>query len=88
MSLLNDDKGASDKSAIEAAINDLRERMKGDDITAIRMGIDRLKEAMFRVSEQLYRAATHATGSGMGGETRREATTGGEVIDADYKPAD
>ncbi|MFA0762715.1 MAG: hypothetical protein REDVDVYQ_000247 [Candidatus Fervidibacter sp.] len=80
---------ASDKSAIEAAINDLRERMKGDDIAAIRMGIDRLKEAMFRVSEQLYRAAAQATGSGTdGGEARREATTGGEVIDADYKPAD
>lgn len=79
---------ASDKSAVEAAINDLREKMKGDDIAAIRSGIERLKEAMFRVSEQLYRAAA-STGAGSGGsETRREATTGGEVIDADYKPAD
>jgi len=79
---------ASDKSAVEAAINDLHEKMKGDDIAAIRSGIERLKEAMFRVSEQLYRAAA-STGAGSGGsETRREATTGGEVIDADYKPAD
>ncbi len=77
---------ASDKSAVEAAINDLRERMKGDDIAAIRNGIERLKEAMFRISEQLYRA-TAQTAAG-GGEAQREATTGGEVIDADYKPAD
>jgi len=77
---------ASDKSAVESAINDLREKMKGDDIAAIRSGIERLKEAMFRISEQLYRATAQAAGGG--GETRREATTGGEVIDADYKPAD
>ncbi len=80
---------ASDKSAIESAINDLREKMKGDDIAAIRSGIERLKEAMFRISEQLYRATAQAAGGGSSGEeTRREATTGGEVIDADYKPAD
>ncbi|MCS3919269.1 molecular chaperone DnaK [Fervidibacter sacchari] len=76
---------ASDKSAVESAINDLREKMKGDDIAAIRAGIERLKEAMFKISEQLYRATAQAAG---GGEARREATTGGEVIDADYKPAD
>lgn len=78
---------ASDKSAVESAINDLREKMKGDDIAAIRSGIERLKEAMFRISEQLYLATAQAA-SGGGGETRREATTGGEVIEADYKPAD
>ncbi|MCX7966853.1 MAG: molecular chaperone DnaK [Armatimonadetes bacterium] len=78
---------ASDKSAVESAINDLREKMKGDDIAAIRSGIERLKEMMFRVSEQLYRATAQAA-SGSSEETRREATTGGEVIDADYKPAD
>ncbi len=77
---------ASDKSAVESAINDLREKMKGDDIAAIRSGIERLKEAMFRISEQLYRATAQAASGGE--ETRREATTGGEVIDADYKPAD
>lgn len=78
---------ASDKSAVESAINDLREKMKSDDIAAIRSGIERLKEAMFRISEQLYRATAQAA-SGGGEEARREATTGGEVIDADYKPAD
>ncbi|MCX7643434.1 MAG: molecular chaperone DnaK [Armatimonadetes bacterium] len=78
---------ASDKSAVESAINDLREKMKGDDIAAIRSGIERLKEMMFRVSEQLYRATAQAA-SGSSEEARREATTGGEVIDADYKPAD
>lgn len=78
--------GASDKSEIESTINDLREKMKGDDIAAIRSGIERLKEAMFKVSEQLYRATAQSTGGGE--EARREATTGGEVIDADYKPAD
>lgn len=77
---------ASDKSEIESAINDLREKMKGDDIAAIRSGIERLKEAMFKVSEQLYRATAQSAGGGE--EARREATTGGEVIDADYKPAD
>lgn len=77
---------ASDKSEIESAINDLREKMKGDDIAAIRSGIERLKEAMFKVSEQLYRETAQSTGGGE--EARREATTGGEVIDADYKPAD
>jgi len=76
---------ASDKSAVESAINDLREKMKGDDIAAIRAGIERLKEAMFKISEQLYRATAQAAG---GGEARRKATTGSEVIDADYKPAD
>lgn len=77
---------ASNKSEIESAINDLREKMKGDDIAAIRSGIERLKEAMFKVSEQLYRETAQSTGGGE--EARREATTGGEVIDADYKPAD
>lgn len=76
---------ASNKSAIESAINDLKEKMKGDDIAAIRVGIDRLKEAMFKISEQLYQATARAAG---GGDVRREGTTGGEVIEADYKPAD
>lgn len=78
---------ASDKSGIEAAINDLREQMKGDDIDKIRSGIERLKREMFRISEQIYRATAQAA-TGGDGETSRQATREGEVIDADYKPAD
>lgn len=88
----------SDRAAVEAAINDLRSVMSGEDVQRIRNGMERLKEAMARLSETLYRTAAAA-----GGETGAPGSTGGaggapetggqppeqggDVIDADFKPS-
>lgn len=75
-----------DRTAVEAAVNDLRSVMGSDDINRIRGAIDRLKEAMARLSEQLYRAATGSERrAAAGGDGGGEA--GGDVIDADFKPS-
>ncbi len=81
----------SDRQDLERAISDLKDRMSGDDIDRIRSGIEALKQQMFVLSEKLYRAAGARTGAEGGPtdeQTRKEGTTGGEVIDAEFRSGD
>ncbi|MCS7168310.1 MAG: molecular chaperone DnaK [Gemmatales bacterium] len=77
---------SADKSAVESAIARLKEKMKSDDITAIRQAISELEQASHAMSQHLYRAATGAAGATTTGDGSR--TTGGPsegVIDADFE---
>ncbi|MCS7223615.1 MAG: molecular chaperone DnaK [Armatimonadetes bacterium] len=76
---------------LERAIADLKERMTSDDIGRIRDGIETLKHHLFRVSERVYQRATTASareGTGGDGQPEKEGTTGGDVIDAEFRSGD
>jgi len=47
----------SDKSAIERALSDLREKAKGDDIAAIKASMDALMKASHTMAEAMYKAS-------------------------------
>ena len=47
----------SDKSAIEHALNDLKEKAKGDNIEAIKASMDALMKASHSMAEAMYKAS-------------------------------
>jgi molecular chaperone DnaK len=83
---------AADKSAIEEALKEVREALKGDDVERIKRGSETLTKASHKMAEVLYRAAQDkpptdgapksGTGPSSGGQTR---TAEGEVVDAEFE---
>jgi molecular chaperone DnaK len=83
--------GASDKSAIESAIEDLRKSIGSNDIDGIKRGMEQLRQVQFRAAEALYKQAGAQPGA-PGGAGAEEAGAGaasgssaaqGDVIDAE-----
>jgi molecular chaperone DnaK len=81
---------AEDKQAIEAALGEAREALKGDDMARIKRAQDELSRASHKLAEAMYREAQTST-AGPGGEPRGEAGgepaggAKGDVIDAEFK---
>ena len=79
---------AADKSAIEAAIADLKTALAGEDVEAIRTKTNALAQAAMKLGEAMYQAtqggpaATAATATGGG------AKSGDDVVDADFEEVD
>ncbi|MCA9875990.1 MAG: Hsp70 family protein, partial [Anaerolineales bacterium] len=53
---LGDKLAANERSNIETLITELRETMKGNDIAQIRSQSERLQQASYAISQQLYQA--------------------------------
>ncbi len=94
MEELGDDKlEAGEKDAIESAIKDLEEAMKGDDKDAIEAKTKALAEASNKMAERLYAqqggadAAAGAGAAGAAGATGGESQAGGadDVVDAEFE---
>jgi len=77
----------SDREALERLIADLRETMKGEDISRIRQAMETLQQATYRLSEQLYGAAQGAAqaepgpGAGRSGEGEGEE----DVVEGEFR---
>ena len=56
----------ADKSKISAALSDLKEKAKGDNVEAIKASIDSLMKASHAMAEQMYKSAGGAAGAGPG----------------------
>ena len=78
---------AEDKQAIESALNELREALKGEDIARIKRAREKLTRASHKLAEAMYRASqTAGAGGGQAAEARGPAAGGnGDVVDAEYK---
>jgi molecular chaperone DnaK len=84
--------GASDKQAIESAIETLKKAIEGQDQTAIQRGLDQLTAAQHKAAESLYRQQAAGAQAG-GGQTSGDGAAGressapgsdkGDVIDAE-----
>jgi molecular chaperone DnaK len=83
---------AADKTKIEAAIGELREALKSDDIEAIRAKTNALAQASMKLGEAIYGAQQAADGAagggGAGGEEgaqKKGGAAGDNVVDADFE---
>ena len=78
---------AADKSAIEAAIADLKSALEGEDVEAIKAQTNALAQASMKLGEAMYKAAP-----GRRRRRRRQADAGAEegedVVDADFEEVD
>ena len=81
----------NDKAEIEAALNEVKEALKGSDTEAIKAAGEKLTAAWNKVSEQLYKAAqeqqaaagAQAQADPAGGAQSGPKTNDGDVIDAE-----
>ena len=84
---LGDKVSESEKAPIKAAIEKLRETMKGNDVAAIKADTEALQQAFYSISEKLYQQQT-----AQGGADAGAAGTGSKgddgVVDADYEVVD
>ena len=78
---------ADDKSKVQAALDKLKETLKGQDTAAIKADTEALTQAFYAVSEKLYQQANpHANPqAGAGSDAGAQ---GGQYYDADYKVVD
>jgi len=73
---------ASEKSAIEAAIADLKSVMDSGDTDSIRSKTETLAQAAMKLGEAMYKNAGDATGTEANGNTAEEKKD--DVVDADF----
>ena len=72
-----------EKEAIEAAVSELEEAIKGDDIEAIKSKTEALSQASAKMAERMYAQAQQQAEAGSGGE---QAKAGGDdIVDAEFE---
>jgi molecular chaperone DnaK len=80
---------AADKSKIEAAIGELKDAMKSEDVEAIRSKTNALAQASMKLGEAIYgaqQAAEGAAGGAGAGDAQKQGGSGGDnVVDADFE---
>ena len=81
---LGDKVTADEKAPIQAAIEKLRETLKGSDVEAIKADTDAVQKAFYAISEKLYQQQAQAAGAADAGA----APTDDGVVDADYEVVD
>ncbi|WP_130870647.1 molecular chaperone DnaK [Intestinimonas massiliensis (ex Afouda et al. 2020)] len=87
---------AGDKANVEAALNKLKEALKGTDIQAIKNATEEATKAFYPVAEKMYQQANpqggqpgpDMGGANFGGGQAGGANTDPNVVDADYKVVD
>jgi molecular chaperone DnaK len=82
---------AAEKGAIESAVSQLRDALKGDDIELIKNRTDAAFQASMKLGEAMYKAQAAAGGAGPDGATAGspEGGPGGEnVVDAEFEEVD
>ncbi|MBC8037086.1 MAG: Hsp70 family protein, partial [Rhizobiales bacterium] len=76
---------AADKSAIEAAIADLKSIMDSDDAEAIKAKTNTLAQASMKLGEALYKAQASSEAGGAPGGDGASPDGGDDVVDADFE---
>ncbi len=95
LSEVGDKLDAADKSSVEAALEKLKEALKGTDTAAIKTATDELTQLFYKASEKLYSqtGAQGAQGAGFDPNAQQAGganggTNGGDYYDADYEVVD
>ena len=88
LSEMGDKIPAEDKSKVQSGIDNLKEKLKGEDTAAIKAATEELQQAFYAVSEKLYQQANpQGAGPDMGGQAAG-GDNGQQYYDADYKVVD
>lgn len=77
-----------ERSTIEAAINDLEEANKTDDVEQIKKKMDDLMKAMEPVTTRIYQQASEQQAQAGGAEQQAQEDVDEDVVDADYTIVD
>ena len=83
---LGDKVSDAEKEPIKAAIENLKEVNKGNDVAAIKAAIEEAQKAFYPVAEKLYQQANPQGEAGCGGDCGSCGSDG--VVDADYETVD
>jgi molecular chaperone DnaK len=79
--------GENERRAIENAIADLKEAVKGDDAEAIKAKTNTLAQASMKLGEAMYKQAEQAQG-GQGGDGGSAGGAKEDVVDAEFTEVD
>ena len=85
---------AGDKANVEAALNKLKDAMKGTDIEAIKTATEEASKAFYPIAEKMYQQTGAQGGQAGPGPDMGSAQAGGatntdpNVVDADYEVVD
>ena len=77
---------ADDKGKVQAALDKLKETLKGTDTAAIKADTEALQQAFYAVSEKLYQQSNPQGAQQPGPDAG--AAQEGQYYDADYKVVD
>ena len=88
LSELGDKVTAEEKAPIEAAIADLKEKLKGSDTEAIKAATEEVTKAFYAISEKLYAAAQNAEGAADAGFAGAAGGNDDGFVDADFEEVD
>src|SRR5262249_43235510 len=81
--------GETDRRAIENAIADLKEALKGGDATAITAKTNTLAQVSMKLGEAMYKQAQEGAAAGAGGASGGDGSTKKEdVVDAEFTEVD
>jgi molecular chaperone DnaK len=75
---LGDKVSAEDRAEVERQVAELREALKGSDVSAVRSGMEALTATLSRVATAAYQAASPMDGPGQPGPSDGSDGTGGE----------
>jgi molecular chaperone DnaK len=82
----------ADRQAVEQALNDTREALKGDDVERIRRAQENLTRVSRMLADAMYRETSGTAGGGNGGSRPQggpqSGPQAGDVVDAEFKDAD
>ena len=85
---LGDKVTESEKAPIKAAIEKLRETLKGSDTAAIKADTEALQQAFYSISEKLYQQQAAQQGGADAGNAGNAGKGDDGVVDADYEVVD
>ena len=85
LSDLGDKVTDGEKADVQAAIDTLKETVKGNDIEAIKRDTEALEKSFYAISEKLYKEAQAAQGGAEGGFQGGEAGNDGTYYNADFE---
>ena len=86
----HDNLPAADISTVEAALDDGREALKGEDVAAMERARDRINQAAHKLAEAMYKQTAGAHAAGPDGQQQTAGDAGarkrdGEVVDAEFE---
>jgi molecular chaperone DnaK len=80
--------GEADRRAIETALADLKEALKGSDADAITTKANALAQASMKLGEAMYKQAEQQPGGGEGGDGGGAEAKKDDVVDAEFTEVD
>jgi molecular chaperone DnaK len=85
---LGDKVSESEKAPIQAAVEKLRETLKGTDVAAIKADTEAVQQAFYAISEKLYQQQAADAGAAGAADAGASNASDDGVVDADYEVVD